>query len=92
MTRSEMIHNIRRTLPYLTPAQAETAVDMIFESITTTLAEGGRVELRGFGSFTVRKRKPRLGRNPRLGTAVKVKEKSVPFFKIGKALKERLNA
>ena len=64
---------------------------MIFDEIVDALARGDRVELRGFGAFTVKHRPPRSGRNPRTGTTVKVDEKFVPFFKTGKELRERLN-
>ena len=77
--------------PHLTQADAERLVRAIFESITTTLAEGGRVELRGFGAFSVRHRAGRRGRNPRTGEVVDVEAKSVPFFKAGKELRDRLN-
>ena len=63
----------------------------IFEEIINTMAEGDRVELRGFGAFSVKKRDPRIGRNPRTGESVAVEEKHVPFFKTGKLLRDRLN-
>jgi len=66
-------------------------VSTIFEEIINTMAEGDRVELRGFGAFSVKKRDPRIGRNPRTGEPVAVEEKHVPFFKTGKLLRDRLN-
>ena len=70
----------------------ETIVNAIFDEITGALCESNRVELRGFGAFSVKHRPPRSGRNPRTGEAVAVEEKWVPFFKAGKELRERLNA
>jgi integration host factor subunit beta len=66
-------------------------VTTIFDQITTTLARGGRVQMRGFGTFTVKQRNARIGRNPRSGEEVPVHQKTVPFFKAGKELRERLN-
>ena len=69
----------------------ENIVSTIFEEIINTMAEGDRVELRGFGAFSVKKRDPRIGRNPRTGESVAVEEKHVPFFTTGKLLRDRLN-
>jgi integration host factor subunit beta len=91
MLRSEVVAKIAAENPHFTQADADTIVRTIFETITEKLADGGRVELRGFGSFSVRHRDPRRGRNPRSGESVDVEAKSVPFFKAGKALRERLN-
>ena len=91
MTRSELVEKLSQKFGTLPKRDVEKAVDIIFDEITTTLAKGGRVELRGFGEFSVRKRAERMGRNPRTGEKVSVPEKSVPFFKAGKGLKERLN-
>ncbi len=91
MIRSELVAKIAAENPHLSQANAEKVVRAIFESMTETLAEGGRVELRGFGAFSVRHRDPRLGRNPRTGEAVDVEAKLVPFFKAGKELSDRLN-
>ena len=91
MIRSELVAKIAAENPHLSQADAEKIVRAIFESMTETLAEGGRVELRGFGAFSVRYRDPRRGRNPRTGEAVDVEAKSVPFFKAGKELCDRLN-
>ncbi|WP_375571278.1 integration host factor subunit beta [Seohaeicola saemankumensis] len=92
MLRSELVAKIAAENPKLTQHDAEKIVRTIFDSITGTLAEGGRVELRGFGSFTARRREPRQGRDPRTGEAVEVEAKSVPFFKAGKELRDRVNA
>jgi integration host factor subunit beta len=92
MIRSELVGMIAAENPNLTYADAEKIVRAVFESITKTLAEGGRVELRGFGVFTARRRDPKKGRNPRTGASVDVEGKSVPFFKAGKELRDRVNA
>ena len=92
MIRSELVAKLAAENPHLTPADVDKIVRMVFESITEKLAAGGRVELRGFGAFSVRHRDPRLGRNPRNGAAVDVEAKAVPFFKAGKKLRERLNS
>ena len=92
MIRSELVARIAAENPQLTLSDAERVVDAVFEAITEKLAEGGRVELRGFGAFTVKHRDGRKGRNPRTGEAVDVEAKSVPFFKAGKELRDRLNA
>lgn len=91
MTRSDLVEKLAQKFTSLSKRDVEKAVDVIFDEITTTLAKGGRVELRGFGAFSVRKRESRVGRNPRTGEKVNVPPKSVPFFKAGKGLKERLN-
>jgi len=91
MTRSDLVEKLAQKFSALSKRDVEKAVDVIFDEITTTLAKGGRVELRGFGAFSVRKRESRVGRNPRTGEKVNVPPKSVPFFKAGKGLKERLN-
>ncbi|WP_417519057.1 integration host factor subunit beta [Minwuia sp.] len=70
----------------------ERVVSTVFDEITSALASGNRVELRGFGAFSIKRRPERIGRNPRTGEAVQVQEKYVPFFKTGKELRERLNA
>lgn len=91
MTKSELVQRMATIHPDLHVTDLERVVNTIFDEITTTLAEDGRVELRGFGSFSVRKRAPRKGRNPRTGTTVSVPGKSVPYFKVGKELRERVN-
>lgn len=92
MIRSELVEKIADANPHLTQKDAERVVSTILDAIVETLAEGGRVELRGFGAFSTRARQPRTGRNPRTGAAVDVDAKRVPHFKAGKELRERLNA
>jgi len=92
MIRSELLQALCNDNPDLRPEEVEQVVDIFFEEISTRLAEGGRVELRGFGTFSTRKREARTGRNPRTGDSVHVPEKSVPYFKPGKEMRERLNA
>ncbi len=91
MTRSELTQRLTLLNAGLTLSQAEKSVAVILDEITAALAKGNRVELRGFGVFTTRNRRSRIGRNPRTGQAVKVESKKVPFFKAGKQLRERLN-
>ena len=91
MIRSELVQKLCKDFPDLTQREIETMVSAIFDSITEQLAEGGRVELRGFGAFSSRKRDARVGRNPRTGDAVDVDAKRVPYFKPGKEMRERLN-
>ena len=91
MIRSELVTKVAELNPHLTLRDVEAVVSVIFDSITTALREGRRVELRGFGAFSIRDREARTGRNPRTGTAVKVDAKRVPYFKPGKELRERLN-
>lgn len=97
MIRSELIQKIfdeNQELPAerrLSQRDVEKIVNTIFEEITDALANGDRVELRGFGAFSVKKRDARVGRNPRTGESVAVEEKHVPFFKTGKLLRDRLN-
>jgi integration host factor subunit beta len=91
MIRSELIQKIADENPHLTQRDAERIVGVIFDCIVEALAKGNRVELRGFGAFSVKRRDGRTGRNPRTGEAVEVDEKHVPFFKTGKLLRERLN-
>ena len=91
MIRSELIQKIADENPHLYQRDVERIVNTIFEEITDAMARGDRVELRGFGAFSVKKRDARVGRNPRTGEAVAVEEKWVPFFKPGKELRERLN-
>ena len=91
MTKSELIAGLAADNPHLRGADVEIIVATIFDQITEALARGERVELRGFGAFTIKHRDARTGRNPRTGEAVPVEEKSVPFFKAGKELRERVN-
>lgn len=91
MTKSELILRLAEINPHLYHRDVERIATAIFDEITTALARGDRVELRGFGAFSVKKRDSRVGRNPRTGAAVNVAQKAVPFFKTGKQLRERLN-
>lgn len=92
MTKSELIQRLAEINPHLYQRDVERIVTTIFEEISAALSRGDRVELRGFGAFSVRRRGPRIGRNPRTGEAVNVAEKCIPYFKTGKELRERLNA
>jgi integration host factor subunit beta len=91
MTRSELIAGLAEENPHLTVADVERIVAALFDEMTSALSRGERVELRGFGAFTVKSRQARAGRNPRTGETVDVAQKSVPFFKAGKELRERIN-
>jgi len=91
MIRSELIQKISEDNPHLFQRDVERIVNTIFEEIIEAMARGDRVELRGFGAFSVKKRDARAGRNPRTGEAVSVDQKHVPFFKTGKLLRDRLN-
>jgi integration host factor subunit beta len=92
MIKSELVQIIASRNPHLFLRDVDIIVSAVFDEITDALAEGNRVELRGFGAFSVKNRPARTGRNPRTGEAVEVEEKWVPFFKTGKELRERLNA
>ncbi len=91
MIKSELVQRIAERNPHLYLRDVENIVNAILDEITGALARGDRVELRGFGAFSVKKRDARLGRNPRTGENVEVEEKVVPFFKTGKEMRERLN-
>jgi integration host factor subunit beta len=91
MIRSELIQKIAEENPHLFQRDVERIVNTIFEEIVDAMARGDRVELRGFGAFSVKKRDARTGRNPRTGESVSVEQKHVPFFKTGKLLRDRLN-
>ena len=91
MTKSELIQHLAEQNPHLYQRDIERVIATIFDEITTALAHGERVELRGFGAFSVKRRDARVGRNPRTGETVHVAEKFIPFFKTGKELRERLN-
>jgi integration host factor subunit beta len=87
MTKSEFITELANSVDYLNHKEATVIVNTFFDSIAEELITGGKVELRGFGSFKVKERKPRIGRNPKSGDKVDVPEKRVPFFKPGKDLR-----
>ena len=91
MIKSELIAKLAAENPHLTQKDVERVVNTLLESMVGALERGGRVELRGFGAFSVRGRPARSGRNPRTGETVAVEAKAVPFFKSGKELRERLN-
>ncbi len=92
MIRSELLQALAADNTELRPEEVEQVVDIFFDEITARLAEGGRVELRGFGTFSTRGRDARTGRNPRTGASVDVAAKRVPYFKPGKEMRDRLNA
>ena len=89
MIRSELVEKIAEANPHLYQRDVERIVSTVFNEIIEALANGDRVELRGFGAFSVKKRDARVGRNPRTGETVQVDEKHVPFFKTGKLLRDR---
>lgn len=91
MIKSELIQQIAEENPHLYQRDVERIVSVVFEEITAALSRGDRVELRGFGAFSVKARDARMGRNPRTGESVPVPAKRVPFFKAGKELRERMN-
>lgn len=90
MTKADLVDQISK-LGDLTKKDTELVVNTVFESISNALSKGEKVELRGFGSFKVRKRNARRGRNPKTGSSVSVPEKKVPYFKVGKKLRELVN-
>jgi integration host factor subunit beta len=90
MTRSDLIARLAELHPQLLAKDAELAVKVILDTLSSTLSRGGRVEIRGFGSFGLNYRPPRQGRNPKTGDKVKVPAKYVPHFKAGKELRERV--
>ena len=91
MIRSELLQALAKDNPELRSEEVEQLLDIFFDEISARLAEGGRVELRGFGAFSTRQREARQGRNPRSGESVAVPAKRVPYFKPGKEIRERLN-
>jgi integration host factor subunit beta len=91
MTKSELVQRLAEANPHLYQRDVEAIVTTIFDEIATALSRGDRVDLRGFGAFSVKRREARIGRNPRTGDSVQVAEKHIPFFKTGKQLRDRLN-
>ena len=91
MTRSDLVEALAARFPQLTQRDAEAAVKTLLEAMGDALVRGHRIEVRGFGSFSVNRRPPRMGRNPRTGESVAIPEKRVPHFKPGKALREAVN-
>lgn len=92
MTRSDLVEELAARFTTLTHRDAESAVKTILDAMSDAMMRGHRIEIRGFGSFTVTRRPPRLGRNPRTGESVQIPEKRVPHFKPGKALREAVDA
>ena len=92
MTRSQLILRLAEMNPHLYHRDVERIVATVFDEISAALARGDRVELRGFGAFSVKRRAARIGRNPRTGDMVQVAAKYLPYFKTGKELRERINA
>ena len=91
MIKSELVQRISEQNPHLYQRDVENIVNAILGEIVAAMARGDRVELRGFGAFSVKRRDARIGRNPRTGGSVRVAEKHIPFFKTGKQLRDRLN-
>ncbi len=92
MTKSELIEALAGQLPHLVFKDVELAVNCVIEQMSETLASGDRIEIRGFGSFSLHHRAPRMGRNPKTGEAVSLTAKYVPHFKPGKELRDRVDA
>ena len=90
MNKSELVESLANAKD-LTYKKSEEIVNLIFDSMSQTLIDGGRIEIRGFGSFVVKDYKAYMGRNPKTGEVIKVKPKKLPFFKVGKELRERVN-
>ena len=91
MTKSELIDVISEKLPTLSKKDVSDAVNKVFDAMTEALSRNDRIEIRGFGSFTVKHRQSRDGRNPKTGEPVKVPEKRIPFFTVGKELRDKIN-
>jgi integration host factor subunit beta len=91
MTKSELIEKLLETNTVLTRKDSEMVVEIVFDSMKNALTIGDKIEIRGFGSFTVRERSPREARNPKNGEIVSIPSKKIPFFKTGKELRERVN-
>ena len=92
MTRSELVLKISQKNPHLFNRDIEEVVNAIFVEISQALSRGDRIELRGFGAFSIKHRRSRIGRNPRTGESVHVEDKKIPFFKTGKKLRQLLNS
>ncbi len=92
MIKSQLIQKLADENPHLYQRDVERIVSSVFEEVTDALSQGDRVELRGFGAFSVKHRDARVGRNPRTGESVEVPQKRVPFFKTGKDLRDRMNS
>ena len=92
MTKSELILKITRKNSFLYQKDIHKIIDTLFDSVTRALDNDDRVELRGFGTFTTKHRNARIGRNPKTGEPVAIPQKKMPFFKMGKSMKERINS
>ncbi|MBI5344614.1 MAG: integration host factor subunit beta [Deltaproteobacteria bacterium] len=91
MTKSELIETVATRVSNFSRKDIEIIVDTLFKSMTDTLSKGNKVEIRGFGSFKIKKREGRQGRNPKSGENIFIESKKVPFFKAGKEIRERIN-
>jgi integration host factor beta subunit len=91
MTKNDLIKEVQENLKTYSYKDVTYAVNIIFDSMISAIKRGERIEIRGFGNFTIRERKPRLGRNPKSGAEVKLEKRKVPFFKTGKELREMVN-
>ncbi|MBI1908633.1 MAG: integration host factor subunit beta [Deltaproteobacteria bacterium] len=91
MNKSDLVNSLDKKLSHLSHRDVDTIIDTIFDRMTEALSGGDRIEIRGFGTFEIRVREPRVGRNPKSGAKVSIDLRKVPFFKAGKELKERLN-
>ena len=91
MTKSDLIQAISSKLEHLPARDVEIVINTMFQSMTDALKGGDRIEIRGFGSFSVRHRRARMGRNPKTGTSIAVPPKRVPFFTVGHDLRKRIN-
>jgi len=91
MTKNDLIKEVQENLKAYSYKDVTYAVNIIFDSMIKAIKQGERIEIRGFGNFTIRERKPRLGRNPKSGAEVKLEKRKAPFFKTGKELREMVN-
>lgn len=91
MTKSELVKNLTKKFPHLKEKEIEALISIILQEISASLAKGDRVELRGFGAFSLRKRAARIARNPRTGEKVKVADRNSIYYRAGKALREYIN-
>lgn len=91
MTKSDLVKKVAAELKDVTKGDVKIVIDTIFSSMSKALVSGDKIEIRGFGSFKVKKRNARMGRNPKTGQAVEITAKRIPYFKVGKDLKERVN-
>ncbi len=91
MTKCELIDRMTEKYPYLTHRDVEAIVNTVFDEMKEALLDGGRIEIRGFGSFKIKERKERTGRNPKTGEPVEVPHTRLPYFKVGRELQERIN-